>query len=919
MHSLAEVERDATGRPLRIMGTMHDVTERKRAEETARAAERQLVTLMENYPDGVSRYDADGRIRYASPAIARAMNRRTDELLGRTVRDVAMGESPRDDEALMASIARVAATGKGERLDVRLRTADGARDFEVRHVAEYDERGAIASVLGIASDLTERKAAARQLYILNYALDHVSESIFLVEGDAPRFTYANQSAADRLGYRRDELSGGMGVPDIDPAWPMEQWNALLPSLRKARQVTLDTTHRTRDGRDIPIEITSNTFEFEGQHYLMGIARDISERRAAEAALRTRELQLRTLVDHTPDIILRLDLDGRYLFANAMMERVTGVPVERLIGQPIECMSGLAESTQFGALLEAMDALRRTGRPAELEMAVPLASGAREFNVRLVPEEDADGATSTMMIVARDITAQKRAEANLRASEQRFRQVTEAIDEVFWLVDAETNTGVYVSPAYPRVFGRSCESFYAVPGAWLATIHPDDVERFTAARSSQGDGTLDLEYRILRDGDVAWIRDRAFPIRDADGHTYLIAGVAEDVTVRRGLEDRLRQAQKMEAIGQLAGGIAHDFNNMLAIIQLQSDLLLEEDPAAEESREGLREILTVTQRAANLTRQLLTFSRQQVSQLAPLDLGEVLGSTTKLLRRILGEDVSLTTRFASELPLVNADAGMMEQVLMNLAINARDAMPHGGHLTVDVAPLTVSAEQAALRPDHPPGAYVCLSVSDTGEGIAAELLPRIFDPFFTTKDVGKGTGLGLATVFGIMQQHGGWIDVQSTLGVGTTFRACLPALPANAAVSGEPQSADAVRGGRETILLVEDEAMLRSVTRDMLERLGYRVLTADTAVQAVATWNASQGRIDLLMTDLVMPGGRTGRQLAEELLAQAPTLRVLFSTGYSPDVVGAPLDLRAGRGLLQKPYTAAGLARAVRRVLDVGEG
>ncbi|MBK8649536.1 MAG: response regulator [Gemmatimonadetes bacterium] len=358
--------------------------------------------------------------------------------------------------------------------------------------------------------------------------------------------------------------------------------------------------------------------------------------------------------------------------------------------------------------------------------------------------------------------------------------------------------------------------------------------------------------------------------------------------------------------------------MLAIIQLQSDLLLEEDPATDESREGLREILTVTQRAANLTRQLLTFSRQQVSQLAPLDLGEVLGSTTKLLRRILGEDVSLTTRFASELPAVNADAGMMEQVLMNLAINARDAMPHGGHLTVAVAPVTVSTEQAARHPDHPPGNYVCLSVSDTGEGIAAELLPRIFDPFFTTKDVGKGR----ARAGHRLRHHAAARRVdrrESTRGVGTTFRACLPALPANAAVCGEPLSADAVRGGRETILLVEDEAMLRSVTRVMLERLGYRVLTAETAAQAVATWNASQGRIHLLMTDLVMPGGRTGRQLAEELLAQAPTLRVLFSTGYSPDVVGAPLDLRAGRGLLQKPYTASELARAVRRVLDDWEG
>ncbi|HLP00686.1 MAG TPA: ATP-binding protein [Opitutaceae bacterium] len=389
----------------------------------------------------------------------------------------------------------------------------------------------------------------------------------------------------------------------------------------------------------------------------------------------------------------------------------------------------------------------------------------------------------------------------------------------------------------------------------------------------------------------------------------------DITEKLQLEEQIRQAQKMEAVGQLAGGVAHDFNNLLTIIQMQISMLRMRGGLSNETATGIDEIANAAERATNLTRQLLTFSRRQVKAAKNLDPGDLVGGMTKLLRRVLGEDVILESRFAPELPVVFADPGMLEQVLMNLAVNARDAMPRGGRLLIELDARAFTEAQARRHPEARAGEFVCLSVSDTGVGIAPENIVRIFEPFFTTKEVGKGTGLGLAIVYAIVRQHEGWIEVESAVGRGTSFRVFLPALvrKQQGVTEGEAGGGEQLPGGCETILVVEDEVAVRAVARMALRRLGYTVLEADNAQAALRLWSELGGRVDLLFTDIVMPGGMSGHELAARLQLQKPELKILFCSGYTREAEAfEPGDGRSA-SFLPKPYKAGELALAVRRV------
>ena len=406
-----------------------------------------------------------------------------------------------------------------------------------------------------------------------------------------------------------------------------------------------------------------------------------------------------------------------------------------------------------------------------------------------------------------------------------------------------------------------------------------------------------------------------PVRDTAGNVVNYVAVKRDITREKQLEEQFRQSQKMEAIGQLAGGVAHDFNNILAVIMMQAELMALDEQISKETREGLRQIHLAAERAANLTRQLLLFSRKQVMQSRIVDLNEIVTSLTKMLQRILGEDVNLQLNLSSRPMLVRADGGMLDQVLLNIVINARDAMPGGGRLIVETAEETITAATAASCPGLAPGRHVCLRVTDTGSGIAPELLPRIFEPFFTTKEAGKGTGLGLATVFGIVKQHNGSILVESKIGTGTTFKILLPAAAEAEAVLVQGAARPKPRGGTETILLVEDEKAVRMLTRVVLERQGYQVLEAAHGVEALQIWEQHSGPIHLLLTDIVMPEGISGRELATRLQERNARLRVIFTSGYSAEIAGRELALLPGQNFIQKPSAPLEILETVRRCLD----
>ncbi|MDB6027932.1 MAG: Blue-light-activated protein [Verrucomicrobiales bacterium] len=442
---------------------------------------------------------------------------------------------------------------------------------------------------------------------------------------------------------------------------------------------------------------------------------------------------------------------------------------------------------------------------------------------------------------------------------------------------------------------------------LEPILPPNARSIVSESLFSGENVANLQTS-LNNRTFSW---RFVPIQAAHVvHCYCI-----EITDRLNLEAQLRQAVKMDAVGQLAAGIAHDFNNILTIIQGHASLLVEHPSVGKEVERPLKQICTASERAANLIRQLLMFSRKQVMHPTYLNINNVINDLMQMIGRILGEHVTINFQGDANLPTVYADASMIEQVLLNLAINARDAMQKGGQLTIGTQEKILHDTAFLRNTEARSGHYVCLKVTDTGCGIEPRILNRIFEPFFTTKEVGKGTGLGLATVYGIVKQHEGWLEVQSTLGLGTTFEIYLPVTISGAAVSESDIITPSTTGGKETILVVEDEPALRDLVVDILQLYGYFVYKAESGPAALKLWAKHKDEVDLLLTDLVMPEGMSGRDLAEQLQADKPELKVIYTSGYSPGMAGKDIALLEGFNFLPKPYPPGRLAQMVRECLD----
>jgi PAS domain S-box-containing protein len=646
-----------------------------------------------------------------------------------------------------------------------------------------------------------------------------------------------------------------------------------------------------------------------------------------------------------DIVMPGAVDGYEVCRRikAGPRRDTPVMLLTSLSDPLDIIRGLecgadnffTKAVEPGHLLERLRLLlttRETRAQAKLRMGVKVFFMDREFTITAEREQILDLLISTFEDAVRQNRALRQREAELTAAqaqlaryagslERRLQSVLDNVPEVVFSMSPDATRIYYASPACTHVLGLSPDQVAADPSPFRAALHPDDQARVVASclRAVEAGGPAALEFRIRRpDGAIRWIEGTLIPVADPEAAGVRLDGVMRDVTEQRRLAEQLRQAQKMEAVGQLAGGVAHDFNNLLTVITSYADILSEELALADPRREAVEEIRKAAASAAALTRQLLAFSRQQVLEPRVLDVNAVVAAAQKLLKRLLGEDIALVTALAPELGAVRADPGQLEQLIVNLAVNARDAMPEGGKLTIETA--NADMDEAYVR-DHPlarPGRYVMLAISDTGVGMDEATQRHIFEPFFTTKEAGKGTGLGLATVYGIVKQSGGFIWVYSEPGHGTTFKIYLPRVDDPVEGVAAPAEARELPRGTETVLLVEDAAAVRAVTRQVLERLGYTVLEAPNGEVALHVATRHQGPLHLLLTDVVMPE-LGGRHLAERLTALRPELRVLYASGYTDDAVVRHGVLRPGTAYLQKPFTPELLARKVREVLDAPRG
>jgi PAS domain S-box-containing protein len=525
---------------------------------------------------------------------------------------------------------------------------------------------------------------------------------------------------------------------------------------------------------------------------------------------------------------------------------------------------------------------------------------------IAPVKSADGTVTHFVAIQEDITEQKLGAEALRESEARYRAIADAtFDGILVSRDGvilDVNRGIVEIFGYPveEVVGQTLDRFVA----------PESRAQVLRLFGASVEGVFEIVGQ-RRDGST--VRLECIVRNSTHGGQPARLTALRDVSQRRALEAQLRQAQKMEAVGRLAGGVAHDFNNLLTVITSYSQLLMEDMGTADPRRADLAEIQKAAGGAATLTRQLLAFSRQQVLEPKVIDLDEVVAGAGKMLKRLIGEDVELVTVLAPDLGMVKADPGQIEQVIMNLAVNARDAMPDGGKLTIETTNVVLGEEYTREHLPVPAGSYALLSVSDTGTGMDEATKARLFEPFFTTKDQGKGTGLGLATVYGIVKQSGGFIWVYSELGQGTTFKVYLPRVDEAVSESAAPAPPQSLHGS-ETVLIAEDAAPVRSVAREVLRRHGYRVLAAADGPSALELAAAHPGPIDLLITDVIMPE-MSGRQLADRLRDLRTTLRVLFVSGYTDDAIVRHGILEPGIAFLQKPFSPESLARKVREVLD----
>jgi two-component system cell cycle sensor histidine kinase/response regulator CckA len=636
-------------------------------------------------------------------------------------------------------------------------------------------------------------------------------------------------------------------------------------------------------------------------------------RGAEQSLRESEQRFRSVLESSRDMIYRLNLGTQtYDYVSPACRDVLGYEPEDLVAGGLSFLVSLLHPGDVLALQEHLEHLQAGHLEKRFSPVVEYRARHRDGEYRWLSDSRVqiaglDGAAGAIVGSVRDITDRKRADEVLRERERQLSALFEGARDAMLIADDAARI-CEANPAACVLFDMPHEQ---IVGRALASSieNGDDVEKTWGL--FLGQERVSGEWRLVRPNQTTREVEFVASANFLPGQHLLIL---RDATERRQLEDQLRQSQKMEAIGRLAGGIAHDFNNLLTVIGGYGEMLLRQIPPQEYAYEMVREMNKASERAAALTRQLLAFSRKQILAPQPVNLNQMIRDSEELLRRLIGEDIELAINLAEDLGTVRADPPLFSQVLLNLAVNARDAMPTGGQLRLETKNTSIDEEFARTHAEVVPGEYVLLSVSDTGSGMDESAKSHVFEPFFTTKEQGKGTGLGLAMVYGSVRQSGGHIAVESSVGRGTTFRILLPRVDDKAMVKSATVDLPPTRTGTETILLAEDEDGVRGMAAQALRACGYTVLEARDGADAIGVSQQYHGRIDLLVTDVVMPRV-SGRQLADWLRPHRPEMKILFMSGYTDDAVFRHGVQRAETNFLQKPFSAAKLSSFVREVLD----
>ncbi len=631
-----------------------------------------------------------------------------------------------------------------------------------------------------------------------------------------------------------------------------------------------------------------------------------KRRQAEEALKVAEKEKLLILDSTSEMFMFMNADLIIHWANKAAAAAVGKKTTELIGKHYHDVWGSGKE-DFGHC----PILRTVSQKCKQEDELILAEG-KTWLIRGYPvfakNENLIGVTA----FGQDITARKEAEHALVESEKKYRMVVENANDGILVTHGEYMD--FFNPRICEFTGYDVRELKKIP--FLDLIHPDDrqmVENRLRRRMTGKDAERFYSIKIIdKSGETHWVEINPERI-EWEGKPAVLAFVSE-VTEKKRLEEELRQAQKMEAVGRLAGGVAHDFNNLLTVIEGYGDMLIGQTDDGSMMQRGIQQILAAGKRAEALTRQLLTFSRKQVLQPKILNLNALIGETEKMLRRLIGEDVEMVSNLTNELQDIKADPGQIEQVIMNLVINGRDAMPEGGQISIKTSMRDITPEQTKIFNDIKPGQYIQLDIADTGCGIDPQILPKIFEPFFTTKDRGKGTGLGLSTVFGIVKQSKGDIQVKTEPGKGTTFSIFLPCVTQEMYLEEKEASKKIKLEGSETILVVEDEDQVRLLIRKTLQKKGYTVHDADNGNEAVEIFEKYAEDIDLILTDVVMPR-MSGRKVADTVLSSNPDKKIVYMSGYTDEAIVRHGILNPGVNFLQKPFSSDELLKKVRDVLD----